>query len=213
MWVRPGRREVALESEFELSALRIRRAQPSDARSLAALIEIAGDGIPGYLWAQMAKPGETPLDVGEQRARREEGGFSYRHATVAEIDAEIAGMILAYRLPDISEEDRSSLAELPAFLRPFVELEFEVPGSFYINALAVHAPYRSQEIGARLLRKAEGQAIEAGCHQMSVQHFLLNPRAGAFYRRHGFRPFGERVLTPHPAHPQEDRSVLLVRDL
>lgn len=196
-----------------MSALRIRRAQPSDARSLAALIEIAGDGIPTYLWAQMAGPGETPLDVGEQRARREEGGFSYRHATVAEIAGEVAGMILAYRLPDISEEDRSSLAELPAFLRPFVELEFEVPGSFYINALAVHAPYRSQEIGARLLRKAEGQAIEAGCHQMSVQHFQLNPRAGAFYRRHGFRPFGERALMPHPAHPQEDRSILLVRDL
>jgi ribosomal protein S18 acetylase RimI-like enzyme len=193
--------------------IQIRRATLSDARSLAELIEIAGDGIPTYLWSRMAKPGETPLDVGEQRVRREEGGFSYRHATVAEMAGEVVGMILAYRLPDVSDEDRGALAELPEFLRPFVELEFEVPGSFYINALAVRAPYRSHGIGARLLRKVEGQAIEAGCHRMSVQHFLRNPRAGAFYRRHGFRLAGERVLIPHPARPYEDRSILLVRDI
>jgi len=68
-------------------------------------------------------------------------------------------------------------------------------------------------IGARLLRKAEGQAIEAGCHRMSVQHFLRNQRAGAFYRRYGFRFAGERVLLPHPAYPHEDRSILLVHDI
>ena len=206
-------REAALEPKIEVSGLRIRRAQRSDARSLAALIEIAGDGIPSYLWSQVAKPGETPLDVGEQRAEREKGGFSYRHATVAEREREVIGMILAYRLPDASDEDRGALADLPEFLRPFVELEFEVSGSFYINALAVHAPHRSQGIGARLLRKAEGQAIEAGCHRMSVQHFLRNQRAGAFYRRYGFRFAGERVLLPHPAYPHEDRSILLVHDI
>jgi GNAT superfamily N-acetyltransferase len=180
---------------------------------LAALIEIAGDGIPGYLWMQMARPGQTALDVGEQRAAREEGGFSYRHATVAEIAGEIVGMILAYRLPDVGDEDWSALADLPEFLRPFVELEFEVPGSFYINAFAVHEPYRSHGIGARLLRKAEGQAIEAGCRRMSVQHFFRNSRAGAFYRRHGFQAIGERLLMPHPAHPIEDRSILMTRNL
>jgi ribosomal protein S18 acetylase RimI-like enzyme len=202
-----------LEPRLAASELLIRRAQRSDARSLAELIEIAGDGIPSYLWSQMAKPGETPLDVGEQRAQREEGGFSYRYATVAEMRGAVIGMILAHRLPDVSEEDRSAVADLPEFLRPFVELEFEVPGSFYINAFAVAAPYQSQGIGGRLLRKAEGQAIEAGCHRMSVQHFLRNPRAGAFYRRHGFRMVGERALRPHPAHPYEDRSILLVRDI
>lgn len=205
--------EADLEPELGVPALLIRHADQHDARSLAALIEIAGDGIPGYLWAQMARPGETALDVGEQRAAREEGGFSYRHATVAEIARTVAGMILAYRLPDISDEDRSALSELPAFLRPFVELEFEVPGSFYINAFAVHEPYRSRGIGSRLLRKVEGQAIEAGCRQLSVQHFERNVRAGAFYRRHGFRAVGGRVLEPHPAHPYEDRSILMVRDI
>jgi ribosomal protein S18 acetylase RimI-like enzyme len=211
--VQSGRGEAALEPKPEISALRIRRAQRSDARNLAALIEIAGDGIPNYLWMQMAEPGETSIDVGERRAAREEGGFSYRHATIAEIGEQVVGMILAHRLPDIGDEDWSALNDLPEFLRPFVELEFEVPGSFYINALAVHEQYRSQGIGARLLRKAEGQAIEAGCQQMSVQHFFRNSRAGVFYRRHGFRIRGERVLTPHPAHPYEDRAVLLVRDL
>ena len=193
--------------------VRIRRATVSDARALAELIEIAGEGIPTYLWSQMAKTGETSLDVGERRVRREEGGFSYRHALVAELAGEIVGTILAYRLPDVSDEDRSAIAGLPDFLRPFVELEFEVPGSFYINALAVRAPFRSCGIGSRLLRKAEGQAIEAGCRRMSVQHFGRNRRAGVFYRRHGFRQVGERALAPHAARPYEDRSILLVLDL
>jgi ribosomal protein S18 acetylase RimI-like enzyme len=196
-----------------MPGLQLRRARQSDARHLAALIEIAGDGIPGYLWMQIARCGEMPLDVGERRVARDEGGFSYCHATVAEFADQVVGMILAYRLPDIGDEDWSAVADLPEFLRPFVELEFEVPGSFYINAFAVHEPFRSRGIGARLLRKAEGQAIEAGCRQMSVQHFLRNSRAGAFYRRHGFKMAGERLLVPHPAHPMEDRSILMIRNI
>jgi ribosomal protein S18 acetylase RimI-like enzyme len=192
---------------------RIRRAALPDARDLAELIEIAGEGIPTYLWSQMAEPGETPLDVGERRVRREEGGFSYHHAMVAELEGEVVGAILAYRLPDVSDQDRGAIAGLPEFLRPFVELEFAVPGSFYINALAVRAPFRSRGIGSRLLRKAEGQAIEAGCHRMSVQYFGRNPRAGSLYRRHGFRQVGERALAPHAARPYEDRSILLVLDI
>jgi hypothetical protein len=48
---------------------------------------------------------------------------------------------------------------------------------------------------------------------MSVQHFFRNSRAGAFYRRHGFQAIGERLLMPHPAHPIEDRSILMTRNL
>jgi hypothetical protein len=67
-------------------AVRLRPATREDAELLARLIDIAGEGFGTYLWSQSAAPGETALDVGRRRAQREDGGFSYRNATLAEID-------------------------------------------------------------------------------------------------------------------------------
>ena len=47
-----------------------RRATPDDAHALAELIDFAGEGLPSYLWARMAEPGEGVWDVGRRRARR-----------------------------------------------------------------------------------------------------------------------------------------------
>ena len=38
-----------------------RRATPDDATALAELIDFAGEGLPTYLWAKMAEPGEKRL--------------------------------------------------------------------------------------------------------------------------------------------------------
>ena len=61
---------------------RIRPATKADAHALADLINFAGEGLPLYLWKKMAEPGETAWEVGRRRAKREDGGFSYRNATV-----------------------------------------------------------------------------------------------------------------------------------
>ena len=42
-------------------------------------------------------------------------------------------MMLAYRLPEQSEENTD---ELPEILRPLEKLELRVPRTFYVNALA-----------------------------------------------------------------------------
>ena len=60
----------------------VRGACREDAEALAELIDMAGEGLPLYLWAKMAKPGETAREVGRRRAAREEGGFSYKNAIV-----------------------------------------------------------------------------------------------------------------------------------
>jgi len=190
----------------------IRRATPEDARALAELIEIAGDGIPTYLWSQMAAPGESPLDVGERRARRDSGNFSWRHATVAEADGRVAGMVLAYPLaPD--DRDAPAASDLPDLLRPFLELERLVSGSYYINAFALYPEHRARGTGSRLLLSVLDAARESGCPSASVQYFSQNPRAGVFYQRHGFREVDSRRLVPHPASRYDDRTILLVREL
>jgi hypothetical protein len=48
-----------------------RPAAIDDANVLAELINYAGEGMPLYLWSQMAEPGEAAWDVGRRRAARE----------------------------------------------------------------------------------------------------------------------------------------------
>ena len=50
----------------------VKAAQVGDAGELAELINLAGEGIPAYIWSQMAEPGQTPLEVGAsgRRGRR-----------------------------------------------------------------------------------------------------------------------------------------------
>ena len=45
----------------------IRRATADDAPALADFINMAGEGMPLYLWGQMAKDGEDPWQIGRRR--------------------------------------------------------------------------------------------------------------------------------------------------
>ena len=81
-------------------AVRIRKGTAADSGELADLMNQAGEGIPVYLWSQMAGPDVDPMTYGAQRVRRREGAFSYRNIQVATVDGALAGMLLAYRLPD-----------------------------------------------------------------------------------------------------------------
>lgn len=188
-----------------------RDACKSDARALAQLIEIAGEGIPRYLWAQEAGPGGDPLDVGTARALRGEANFSYRNAVVADREGKVAGMLLAYPLPHPSAEDLAGLDDLPALLRPLVDLEHQVPGSYYINALAVFPPYRSGGIGNAFLAIAEERARAAGCEALSLQVFAENEGACRLYQRSGFAIADRRPIIAHECYPYSTSVLLMTR--
>ena len=190
--------------------IRIRAAEQRDARDLARLIEIAGAGIPTWIWSGMAAPGESAQDVGARRAARDEGAFSYRNAIVAEHQGEAVGMILAYRLPQVTVEE---IDDAPDILRPLLELEAEVPDSWYINAFAVDEACRGYGLGSRLMDATLEAAKGLGMGLASLQVFSENTRAGSFYERHGFRRRGARPVVPHPAFKYGGDTVLLVRAL
>ncbi len=65
--------------------LNIHRATVEHAPKLAELMNIAGEGIPAYLWEQMAGPGEDVLEVGARRVARTEGAFSFGNAHIAAV--------------------------------------------------------------------------------------------------------------------------------
>jgi len=188
-----------------------RDARKDDARALAQLIEIAGEGIPTFLWAQQAGEGRSALDVGTERAAREDANFSYRNAVVAHLDGKIAGMLLAYRLAAPGAQALAELPALPPLLRPLVELEYRVPGSFYVNALAVFPPYRGRGIGAALLDIALVSARRARCERLSVQVFAENEGAFRLYLRSGYRVVDRRPIVAHPCYPYSTEVLLMTR--
>lgn len=188
----------------------LRPATPDDAPLLAKLIDIAGEGIPNWLWSGMAKAGESALEVGAQRARRESGGFSYRHALVGERGGEAAGMVLGYRIAEPTAAERAAVPGLPAPIRPFVELEQEAVGSYYVNALAVLPGRRGGGLGTRLLRAAEAEGRRLGAARASIQVFEQNEGAVRLYRRCGYREAAARPVLLHPCQPYYDGRVLLL---
>ena len=189
----------------------LRRAVKADAPSLARLMDIAGEGIPSYLWAQSATESDTPLDVGARQAAREEGGFSYRNAYVLETGGVVAGMLLGYRQPRLYPE--VNLAQVPAVVRPLIELEALAPGSWYAEALAVLPEYRGHGLGSNLLDLAEALARESGARQLSLVVASENEGAFRLYQRSGYRAIAQRPVIDYPGAAHGGAWMLMVHDI
>jgi len=186
-----------------------RQATKADCRAIAELALMAGEGIPAYFWEQSRQPGQEIEDVGTQNAASDTENFSWRNVHLAVNGNAVAGMLLAYRLPDA--EHAEDLEEFPAFIRPLIELEHCVPGSFYINMLATYPEYRNQAVGTTLMGLTDKLAATAGCSLLSVEVFEQNAGALRLYRRLGYAIVDKRPVVPHPCHPYTGDVVLLTK--
>ena len=189
--------------------MEIRPAVLSDCRAIADLALMAGEGIPAFFWEQNQQPGQDLIDVGAANLESETENFSYRNVHVAIVNGEIAGMLLAYRLPDA--DGAEDLDELPEFIRPLVELEQCVPGSFYINMIATFPEHRNRSVGSALMGFVDQLAIKAGCDEISIEVFEQNEGALRLYKRLGYTVKETRDIIPHSSHPYEGKIVLLTR--
>jgi len=191
--------------------MKVRDATADDARDLAFLINLAGEGLPETLWRRMAGPGEDSLDVGARRAARDEGSFSYRNAKIFEIDGSVAGMVLGYRLPDPYE--LGNLDDYPSVVRPLVELEAVASGSWYINAIATYEQFRGRGVASALMSACAESADRAGAPRISLIVASENQGAHALYHKLGYREIGARPLVAFPGGPEAGQWLLMVRDL
>jgi len=189
----------------------IRPARKSDAAALAALIDIAGEGIPVYLWNQMKAPGQSVFEFGRARAARDEGGFSYRNATVAEVDGEVVAALVDYRLEDPYET--GEISELPEVVRPLVVLESKAPGSWYINVVAAFPEFRGQGIGARLLSLAEQRGHAQGATSASMIVAGENEGAVRLYARSGYKETARAPVVDYPGCAHGGEWVLMVKPI
>lgn len=189
----------------------IRRATREDAAALARLIDLAGEGLPSWLWARSADDPARAWEVGERRAAREEGGFSYRNAHILEAGGRTAGMILAYQLPDPYDVEDAS--KLPDVVRPLVELEAQAPGSWYLNGVAVFDEFRGQGFGTKLLKLSEDLARESEAGEMSLIVAEENEGARRLYERLGFTIRARRPVVSSAGFEHEGDWLLMIKPL
>lgn len=188
----------------------IRKAKVEDAPKLAELMNLAGEGIPAYLWERMADPGEEVMAFGARRVAGTESGFSYTNAYVAECEGAIAGMLLSYRLPDPYET--GPLDEIPAVVRPLVELEALVPGSWYVNAVATDSAYRRQGVGRILMEEAERLATETRAATLSLIVAEQNAAALQLYEKLGYQIRARRPIVQFPRCPHTGDWILMIKE-
>lgn len=189
---------------------RIRAATPADATALAELINYAGEGMPLYLWGRMAAPGQDPWEVGRARALREQGGFSYRNAFVAEIGDAVAACLVGYPLAETPEPIDPAT---PSMFVPLLELEALVPGTWYVNVLATYPELRGRGIGGELLDFAAKLAKQSSLSRLSLIVSNGNHGARRLYERKGYRKLDERPMIKEGWRNDGTSWELLAKDL
>ncbi|MEM9636920.1 MAG: GNAT family N-acetyltransferase [Pseudomonadota bacterium] len=169
----------------------LRPARKSDAEDLVQLINIAGEGLPLFIWEMMREEGEEVWDTGRRRARRSQGSFSYTNATLGMVDGDVVALMMGYPLPDVPTP--IDYEGMPPLFVPLQELENLVPGSWYINVMATYAPHRNRGFGLRLLKEAERIARTGHCPMLSIITSDSNP-ALRLYQRFGFEEVTRRAI-------------------
>ena len=191
--------------------MKIRDATVSDVEHLAFLINLAGEGLPMFLWRKMGEPGQDPLALGAFRAAREKGSFSYRNAKILEIDGVIAGMTLSYALPD--PYDLGVMDDCPAVIRSLLELEAMVPGSWYVNAIATYEHFRGRGVASALMSTCEKTALAASATSLSLIVSSENRLAQSFYLKLGYEELASRPVISFPGGPGGGQWLLMAKDL
>ena len=187
----------------------IRPATLDDAPALAELVNMAGEGLPLYLWGRMAAAGEDPWEIGRGRARRESGGFSYRNAvvlstTAAWSDASSATVSPTSPSPSTTRRRRRCSCRSS-------ELENLAPGTWYVNVLATYPEQRGKGIGTRLLAVAE--TLASGAKGLSIIVSDGNVGARRLYERCGYREVATRPMVKEGWENEGENWVLLMKGI
>ncbi|WP_193179444.1 GNAT family N-acetyltransferase [Nisaea sediminum] len=188
----------------------LRRAEKDDALALAQLINLAGEGLPLHIWSGMAEEGESVWDVGCRRARREDGSFSYRNATIAMSGREIAAALVGY---PIGAEPAGIGRDTPPLFVPLIELENEALCTWYVNVLATYDRFQRRGFGTALMQEAERQARAAGLRRMSIIVTDGNERAARLYRTLGFCEIEHRPIVKDGWDIDAEHYCLMIKNI
>jgi ribosomal protein S18 acetylase RimI-like enzyme len=130
----------------------LRSATRDDATHMAALVNLAGAGLPAAIWAGQADFGQDPLDVGRERIRGDDGNVTWQNGQMAEIGGHAAGVMISYQRT--AEEQPLNSTAHPMF-RPLIRLQNAAPNTHFLAIIAVYPQFQRQGVATKLMQMAE----------------------------------------------------------
>ena len=191
------------------ATITLRKAVVADAAERAVLDDMAGNGLPSWLWQRSAntKAGDTALAFGRRMMMEEMPPWGWRNSVIAQAGGRIAGMVTSYRMP----VDTGEPGENEPVLKPIFELMSQAAGQWYVDALAVYEEWRGRGVGAALLSNVMEQAAGNKCESICLIVSSDNVPARGLYERNGFRQEVERGYIARSGQPVAGKYHLFMR--
>ncbi|MDH3630189.1 MAG: GNAT family N-acetyltransferase [Gammaproteobacteria bacterium] len=192
----------------------IRTATRDDARDIAKLIAISSDGVAEIEWHEQAEIEHCdPLDIGEQTYQNPHGDYSFNNTTILEINGEVAGMLLAFGMPEAEPRNPKNrpAADDENVFAPYIYLE--EPNSWYVCGVALYPQHRGRGLGTRLMYLASEQAGENKFTTLSLVAFEQNKGAVKLYDMLGYTVVDQAPVVPHPLIHYEGNALLMIRSV
>lgn len=190
--------------------MEIRKAKAADAAHLVRFINMAADDLPLHFWRKTVGPEGDPWTLGQERAARETGSFSYQNAWLAEIDGMVGACLLGYA----AETEPGPIdPDTPPIFVPLLELEALAPGAWYLNVLATYESFRGKGLGSALLAHAEAIAAAAGHDTISLIAEDTHQDALRIYAAKGYRQIARRSVVKDDWDVDANEWILLTKSL
>ena len=177
--------------------IKIRRAEISDAAYIAEgiysafLLEDSVTVSENSVGTKSESLREKWMEILSDICAQRDTHYSYTNTFIAELDGEIAGMMIAvdgknYRFQREKMYPQLKVLFDVAFGKGWEDMEDEAKaGEYYIDSLSVSLPFRNQGVGRALIEKAKEMAREKG---IGVVTLAVEPenRAKRLYQQLGF---------------------------
>lgn len=163
----------------------LRRAEVTDCKTLARMIDGSSDGAVNYLY-QNVKPNLAPLDVLAGQLVSEVY-YCYANSLVVEYQDEVVAMVLSFPSDGLNI-DMHLLQHLDAakqqYLRYFADNR--LANSWHMDALYVEESHRNNGLGRQLLNEVKRQAQKYNFPMLQMFVYATNTNAIRFYQANGF---------------------------
>lgn len=166
--------------------MQCRLAMKSDAKEAADYIHLAIHDIAEALTGE--KETEKIRNVLSDLFHQENNRLSYQNSIVAEVDGNVAGILVAYSGDDAEKLDRPILERLKKKGKNHIEsFDQEADkGDYYIDTVSVGPDFQGRGIGTILIQKAEQVAQDKGFTRVTLNVAEDNPGAKRLYEKLGY---------------------------